>query len=84
MESYIVIRQTYSRICFDMLFDRSRSLSGDLVQEDGAVAFTTSSASEAGALHRDGNAPRRGDAAVTVARGLRSISRANLTIPSID
>src|SRR5258708_10289638 len=41
IESYLVIRQTYSRICIDMLFDRSnsRSMSGDLVCEGGRYSL---------------------------------------------
>lgn len=70
IESYLVIRQTYSHICADILFDRSdsRSLSADLISEHGRCVLYYLFRSEAHTRHRDGNPPRRGGAVLTVAR----------------
>jgi SMODS-associating 2TM, beta-strand rich effector domain len=70
IEAYLVIRQTYSRICVDMLFDRSRSrsMSGDLVQEGGRCNLYYIFHSHAHTRHREGNPPSRGAAALTIAR----------------
>jgi len=70
IEAYLVVRQTYSRICVDMLFDRSgsRSMSGDLVNESGRCTLYYIFHSHAHTRHRDGNPPSRGGAALVVAR----------------
>jgi hypothetical protein len=74
IECYLVVRQTYSRITVGMLFDRSssRSMSGNLVFEDGACTLYYLFRTEAHALHQDGNPPRRGAAVLTVAREPRT------------
>jgi hypothetical protein len=68
IEAYLVIRQTYSRICVDMLFDRSssRSMSGDLVNESGRCTLYYLFHSHAHTRHRDRNPPSRGGAALVV------------------
>jgi hypothetical protein len=70
IEAYLVIRQTYSRICIDMLFDRSssRSMSGDLVNEGGRCTLYYVFHSHAHTRHRKDNPPSRGAAALTVGR----------------
>lgn len=74
IEAYLVIRQTYSRICVDMLFDRSssRSMSGDLVTEGGRCVLYYVFHTHAHARHRDGNPPSRGGAALVVGREPRT------------
>jgi hypothetical protein len=69
IEAYLVIRQTYSTICVDMLFDRSgsTSMSGDLVRENGKCALYYVFRSEKQTLERDENPPARGAAQLTVA-----------------
>jgi len=70
IECYLVIDQTYSRICARMLFDRSRSssMSGDLVRENGRCVLYYVFRSEKHALEPDTNPPARGAADLTVAR----------------
>lgn len=70
IESYLVIRQTYSTICIDMLFDRSQSTSmnGDLVTENGRCVLYYVFRSDKQTLERDENPPARGAAQLTVAR----------------
>jgi hypothetical protein len=70
IECYLAITQTYSQICVDMLFDRSssRSMSGDLVFEGGRCVLYYIFYTQAGALHREGNPPGRGGAALVVSR----------------
>ncbi len=60
IEAYLVIRQTYSRICVDMLFDRSssRSMSGDLVTEGGRCTLYYVFHSHAHTRHREDNRRR--------------------------
>lgn len=62
IEAYLVIRQTYSRICVDMLFDRSAStsMSGDLVRENGRCVLYYLFRSEKQTLERGQNPPTRG------------------------
>lgn len=69
IECYLVIDQTYSRICARMLFDRSRSssMSGDLVREDGRCVLYYVFRSDKNALEPDTNPPSRGAADLTVA-----------------
>jgi hypothetical protein len=69
IEAYLVIRQTYSKICVDMLFDRSRStsMSGDLVRENGRCVLYYVFRSDKQTLERDENPPARGAAQLTVA-----------------
>jgi hypothetical protein len=69
IESYLVIQQTYSRICARMLFDRSRSasMSGELVRENGRCVLYYLFKSEKGALEPSTNPPSRGAADLTVA-----------------
>lgn len=70
IEAFLVIRQTYSTICVDMLFDRSQStsMSGDLVVEGGKCSLYYLFRSDKNALERDGNPPARGAAQLTVDR----------------
>jgi hypothetical protein len=70
IESYLVIRQTYSTVCIDMLFDRSQStsVSGDLVAEDGRCLLYYVFRSDKQTLERDDNPPARGAAQLTVSR----------------
>ena len=69
IESYLVIEQTYSRICARMLFDRSRSasMSGDLVRENGRCVFYYVFQSVKNALEPATSPPNRGAADLTVA-----------------
>lgn len=69
IECYLVIDQTYSRICARMLFDRSRSssMSGDLVRENGRCVLYYVFHSEKHALEPASNPPNRGAADLTVA-----------------
>lgn len=69
IESYLVIDQTYSRICTRMLFDRSRSssMSGDLVHENGRRVLYYVFRSDKHVLEPDTNPPARGAADLTVA-----------------
>jgi hypothetical protein len=69
IECYLVIDQTYSRICTRMLFDRSRSssMSGDLVRENGRCVFYYVFRSDKHALEPATNPPNRGAADLTIA-----------------
>ena len=69
IECYLVIDQTYSRICARMLFDRSRSrsMSGDLVRENGRCVLYYVFRSDKHALEPATNPPNRGAADLTVA-----------------
>jgi hypothetical protein len=68
IECYLVIEQTYSRICARMLFDRSRSASmnGDLVRENGLCVLYYVFRSDKQALEPATNPPSRGAADLTV------------------
>lgn len=70
IESYLVIDQTYSRICVRMLFDRSQSISmsGDLVEEGGRCVLYYVFRSEKSALEPDSNPPARGAADLKISR----------------
>lgn len=70
IESYLVIDQTYTRICVRMLFDRSQSISmsGDLVEEGGRCVLYYVFRSEKSALELDSNPPARGAADLKVSR----------------
>jgi SMODS-associating 2TM, beta-strand rich effector domain len=70
IESYLVVRQTYSRVSVRMLFERSasRSMSGDVVFEDGVCVLYYLYAKQTRALDLDGNPSSRGGAALTIAR----------------
>jgi hypothetical protein len=70
IEAFLVVRQTYSTICVDMLFDRSQStsMSGDLVTEDGKCVLYYVFRSDKNTLERKGNPPSRGAAELTVDR----------------
>jgi hypothetical protein len=70
IETYLVARQTYSRICVDMLFDRSQSTSmnGDLVMEGGRCVLYYVFRSDKQTLEREENPPARGAAQLTVSR----------------
>jgi hypothetical protein len=70
IECYVVVQQTYSRIVVRMLFERSasRSMSGDIVFEDGACRLYYVFAKQTRALDLDGNPSSRGGAVLTVAR----------------
>lgn len=67
---YLVIRQTYSNISVDGIFDRSHShcLSANLATVDGRCTLNYLYRSEAQTRHRDGNPPARGAASLRVAR----------------
>jgi hypothetical protein len=69
IEAYLIIRQTYSRIWVNMLFDRSQStsMSGDLVRESGRCVLYYVFRSDKQTLARDENPPARGAAMMTVA-----------------
>jgi len=68
IECYLVIDQTYSRICVRTLFDRSRSasMSGDLVRENGRCVLYYVFRSDKHALEPATNPPNRGAADLTV------------------
>ncbi len=68
IECYLVVDQTYSRICARMLFDRSRSasMSGELVRENGRCVFYYLFRSDKGALEPATNPTSRGAADLTV------------------
>jgi hypothetical protein len=70
IESYIVIDQTYSRLCVRMLFDRSesQSMNGDIVYENGRCTLYYIFRSDKRALERNGNPPSRGGAELRIAR----------------
>jgi hypothetical protein len=59
IEAYLVIRQTYSKICVAMLFDRSQSssMSGDLIREDGRRVLYYVFRSDKQTLQKDENPP---------------------------
>jgi hypothetical protein len=69
IECYLVVDQTFSRICARMLFDRSRSssMSGDIVREGGRCVLYYVFRSEKNALEPETNPPRRGAADLTIA-----------------
>jgi SMODS-associating 2TM, beta-strand rich effector domain len=69
IRAYVVIRQTYSTVRVNALFDRSRSnsLSADLIVENGVWTLFYIFRSEKGALARDDNPPARGGARLVVA-----------------
>jgi len=69
MDTYLVIRQTYSRVSVRALFQGSNSehIVGDIVASTaGPPVLWFMFRSEAHALKRDGNPPRRGAAALVV------------------
>ena len=69
IECYLVIDQTYSRICVRTLFDRSqsRSTNAGLVRADGRCVLYYIFRSEKHALEPKSNAPSRGAAELIVA-----------------
>jgi SMODS-associating 2TM, beta-strand rich effector domain len=69
IECYLVVDQTFSRICARMLFDRSRSssMSGDIMQEGGRCVLYYVFRSEKNALEPETNPPGRGAADLTIA-----------------
>jgi hypothetical protein len=70
IECYLVIRQTYSRVSVRLLLQRSssRSMSGDIVFEDGACVLYYVYAKQTRALDLDDNPSSRGGAALTIGR----------------
>ncbi len=66
---YIVIRQNYSKICVEMLFDISNSVSAsaEIVQGNGRPALWYTYRSEAHALKQEGNPPHRGATTLYIA-----------------
>lgn len=70
IEAYLVIRQTYSTIRADGLFDRSNSecLSADLTVQNGRCTLNYIFRTEAHTRHREGNPPSRGAASLRVGR----------------
>jgi hypothetical protein len=69
IDCYLVINQTFSRICARMLFDRSRSgsMSGDIVRENGRCVLYFVFRSDKDALEPAANPPGRGAADLTIA-----------------
>ncbi len=69
IDCFLVIDQTFSRICARMLFDRSRSnsMSGDIVRENGRCVLYYIFRSDKNALAPDTNPPARGAADLTIA-----------------
>ena len=70
IEAYLVIRQTYSSIRADGLFDRSNSecLSADLAVQNGRCTLNYIFRTEAHTLQQDGNPPSRGAASLRIGR----------------
>ena len=70
IEAYLVVRQTYSRVSVAMLLERSRSrsMSGDIVFEDGECRLYYLFAKQTNALQLDGNPSSRGGATLTIGR----------------
>jgi hypothetical protein len=70
IEAYLIVRQTYSGISVDGIFDRSHSrcLSANLATVDGRCTLNYLFRTEAETLHREGNPPARGAASLRVAR----------------
>jgi hypothetical protein len=69
IECYLVIDQTFSRICVRMLFDRSRSssMSGDVIRENGRCVLYYIFRSDKNTLEPETNPPSRGAADLTIA-----------------
>ena len=69
IECYLVVEQTFSRICARMLFDRSRSssMNGDIVRENGRCVLYYVFRSDKSALEPATNPPSRGAADLTIA-----------------
>jgi hypothetical protein len=69
-DCFLVIRQTYSTVSVNMLFDvsSSESRSAAICEQNGALRLWFSYWSAAGALHREGNAPHRGGAELVISR----------------
>jgi hypothetical protein len=72
---YIVIRQTYSAVSVEMLFDisASQSRSASIVNENGRRSLWFSYWSAATALEREGNPPHRGGAELVISRKPRRL-----------
>jgi hypothetical protein len=70
IDCYLVVRQTYSRLSVRMLFERSasRSMSGDIVFEEGACVLYYVYAKQTRALDLNGNPSSRGGAALNIGR----------------
>lgn len=70
IEAYLVIRQTYSNIGVDGIFEISHShcLSASLVTTEGRCTLNYLFRTEAQTRHRKGNPPARGAASLRVAR----------------
>lgn len=70
IEAYLVVRQTYSNIGVDGIFETSHShcLSASLVTDQGRCTLNYLFRSEAHTRHREGNPPARGAASLRVAR----------------
>ena len=66
---YLVVDQTFSKLCARMLFDRSRSnsMSGDIVRENGRCVFYYVFRTDKNALEPTSNPPSRGAADLTIA-----------------
>jgi SMODS-associating 2TM, beta-strand rich effector domain len=69
-DCFLVIRQTYSTVTVNMLFDvsSSESRSAALCEQNGVLRLWFSYWSAAGALHRDGNDPHRGGAELVISQ----------------
>jgi hypothetical protein len=67
-DCYIAVRQTYSTLSVDMLFDisTSQSQSADIRSHNGRQSVWWSYLSLAGTLHQAGNPPHRGGAQLVV------------------
>lgn len=70
IEAYLVIRQMYSSIGVDGIFEISHShcLSANLVSVDGRCTLNYIFRSDAQTRHREGNPPSRGASSLRVAR----------------
>lgn len=80
-DCFLVIRQTYSSIAVDMLFEKSasNSRSAELRESDGSFRIWFSYFSQAGTLSRSGNPPHRGGAELLVTRPARGVTGAYWT-----
>ena len=69
-DCFVVIRQTYSAISVNMLFDvsTSESRSAAICEQNGVLRLWFSYWSAAGVLQRDNNAPHRGGAEIVISR----------------
>lgn len=69
-DCFLILRQTYSSVTVNMLFDvsSSESRSAVICEQNGVLRLWFSYWSAAGALHRDGNDPHRGGAELVISQ----------------